>query len=439
MAKRDLHVRLKVLVVSTVVWLLPLLGWTLNLGEIQLRSFLSQPLEADIPLINATTEELDTLQVSLATQDIFEQYGLARSPFLSNLQFEIVSNQSNQDILRITSENIMVEDSMTILLAFSWLGEQLIEEYNLQLQSDQSGEIYGPVNRGDTLWSLAELHLPPGIIVNQMMLAMYLANPNAFNGNINFMLEGSMLEIPGYAEANLVDPNEATEEAIRQNQEWSGLVGEGQFGLRLVPANSDTVAMTELEVQNTSLQAELEEARRLIEVQNSEIAELQVLLSTMEEIAATDAVQEEIIQPGNETDPASSSADSGTQQTTFLSRLINFLSSPFLLMGLGLGVLTATATWYLKHRNQVGNNSVRSWETLENQLKNDEVTSNESEESKLSESEITDVGMKLNLGRAYIDMRDEESARKVLEEVIEEGDSIQREEAKALLVALLLK
>jgi len=52
---------------------------------------------------------------------------------------------------------------------------------------------------------------------------------------------------------------------------------------------------------------------------------------------------------------------------------------------------------------------------------------------------VIDVAMKLDLGRAYIDMGDSESARKVLEEVIEEGNPTQQEEAKALLVGLLLK
>jgi pilus assembly protein FimV len=47
--------------------------------------------------------------------------------------------------------------------------------------------------------------------------------------------------------------------------------------------------------------------------------------------------------------------------------------------------------------------------------------------------------MNLDLGRAYIDMGDLEAARKVLEEVIEEGDAIQQKEAKTLLVGLLLK
>ena len=44
-----------------------------------------------------------------------------------------------------------------------------------------------------------------------------------------------------------------------------------------------------------------------------------------------------------------------------------------------------------------------------------------------------DMGTKLNLARAYIDMDDEEAARKTLEEIIVGGSDSEIEEAKALL------
>jgi pilus assembly protein FimV len=49
---------------------------------------------------------------------------------------------------------------------------------------------------------------------------------------------------------------------------------------------------------------------------------------------------------------------------------------------------------------------------------------------------MTEVGTKLDLARAYIDMGDPEGAKSILEEVLGEGDSGQRNEAKALIDAL---
>jgi pilus assembly protein FimV len=46
---------------------------------------------------------------------------------------------------------------------------------------------------------------------------------------------------------------------------------------------------------------------------------------------------------------------------------------------------------------------------------------------------LDEVGTKLDLARAYIDMGDPDGARSILEEVIEEGDESQRQNAHTLL------
>jgi pilus assembly protein FimV len=46
---------------------------------------------------------------------------------------------------------------------------------------------------------------------------------------------------------------------------------------------------------------------------------------------------------------------------------------------------------------------------------------------------MTEVGTKLDLARAYVDMGDPEGARSILNEVLEEGDSAQQQEARKLL------
>jgi pilus assembly protein FimV len=58
------------------------------------------------------------------------------------------------------------------------------------------------------------------------------------------------------------------------------------------------------------------------------------------------------------------------------------------------------------------------------------------EEAALDPQTMTEVGTKLDLARAYIDMGDPEGARSILEEVLEEGDSNQRREAQGLIDAL---
>jgi pilus assembly protein FimV len=65
----------------------------------------------------------------------------------------------------------------------------------------------------------------------------------------------------------------------------------------------------------------------------------------------------------------------------------------------------------------------------------DEPTGTESY-SPLDPQTMTEVGTKLDLARAYIDMGDPEGARSILEEVLSEGDAGQRSEAQSLIDAL---
>ncbi len=58
------------------------------------------------------------------------------------------------------------------------------------------------------------------------------------------------------------------------------------------------------------------------------------------------------------------------------------------------------------------------------------------EEVGLDPQTMTEVGTKLDLARAYIDMGDPEGARSILEEVLDEGDSNQRREAQGLIDVL---
>ena len=67
------------------------------------------------------------------------------------------------------------------------------------------------VVRGDTLFRIAGKVRQPGATLNQTVLALYRANPDAFlEGNINQLLVGRTLTVPNREVALAVDPAEAT-------------------------------------------------------------------------------------------------------------------------------------------------------------------------------------------------------------------------------------
>ena len=84
-----------------------------------------------------------------------------------------------------------------------------------------SGDVY--VESGATLWGITTRMRPDSrLTMNQTMLAIFEANPQAFEGNINRLKAGVMLRIPSADEIFQIDRTAAFNEAKRQNEEWSG-------------------------------------------------------------------------------------------------------------------------------------------------------------------------------------------------------------------------
>ena len=66
------------------------------------------------------------------------------------------------------------------------------------------------VKRGDTLGGIARANLPPGVTLNQMLIALYRANQDAFiRENVNLVRAGRILHIPTAEEAGAVPADEA--------------------------------------------------------------------------------------------------------------------------------------------------------------------------------------------------------------------------------------
>lgn len=83
-------------------------------------------------------------------------------------------------------------------------------------------DTYGPVAAGETLWSIAQYARPDdSVSMNQMMLALLHANPDAFiDQNINRLKKGAILRIPGNEEALAVAAVDAAERVREQMQAW---------------------------------------------------------------------------------------------------------------------------------------------------------------------------------------------------------------------------
>src|SRR5690349_12071977 len=102
----------------------------LGLGQLQVKSGLSQPLVAEIPIISATPAELEQLDVRLASPDAFARVGLDLPVELSqNLQFSLGKNAAGQPVVRITTPNRFTEPFLSFLIEADWGRGKVTREY----------------------------------------------------------------------------------------------------------------------------------------------------------------------------------------------------------------------------------------------------------------------------------------------------------------------
>lgn len=97
--------------------------------------------------------------------------------------------------------------------------EQAAQEHRQVAKATPVGQ-YGPVEHGETLSAIASSVLHDGVTLDQMMIALYASNPQAFSGNINVLYEGAILDIPAAHEPAQLTPDTATAEVVRQTRVW---------------------------------------------------------------------------------------------------------------------------------------------------------------------------------------------------------------------------
>lgn len=165
---------------------------------------------------------------------------------------------------------------------------------------DAGGGSMHVVQRGETLSAIASSEAGAGANTprtRSLMVAIYQANPRAFEKNMNVLHSGALLRIPDAAQAAAVSPSEAAAEIGRQYAAWrssSGAAaapsGERPGRLKLVtPSESPSVGATpgaapgaevgQLQGRVHDLEGQLAESKRLLDLKNADLAHLQEQLA----------------------------------------------------------------------------------------------------------------------------------------------------------------
>lgn len=112
---------------------LPSAAFALGLGDIRLLSPLGQPLEAQIGLLDATPDALQSLQVGLASQDTFARYGLSWPQYLSGVHAKVVRTADGREVVELSSDAPITDPVVTLLVEANWDRGRLYREYTVLL------------------------------------------------------------------------------------------------------------------------------------------------------------------------------------------------------------------------------------------------------------------------------------------------------------------
>ncbi len=349
--------------------LLPGVSLALGLGDVHLNSPLNAPLDAEIELVNATPEDLATLDAKLASKETFARYGLEWPPFMANITVTRDRSASGAQVLRIKSQETVTEPFLTLLIEASWARGRLVREYTVLLDppvfapnavaaapvpapsvgaSETTGQIarqapaaqpqapdtqYAPVGggdsyevqRGDSLSAIARrLSASTGARTDQLMVSIFRNNSTAFDGDMNRLHAGAVLRIPSGSEIAAVSPSEARAEISRYAGSWTSS-GSSSGRLRLVPPSESAASagsgtdnsaeVSALQNRVRELEGQVNESKRMLELRNTELADLQAKLAASQQAAAQPAPTPPVEQPAATPEPVAPTTAPSEQPT----------------------------------------------------------------------------------------------------------------------------
>ncbi|MBU3557712.1 pilus assembly protein FimV [Polynucleobacter sp. Ross1-W9] len=206
-----------------------LLGWSsfasaISLGAPQLQSRPGEPLRVEIPIRVGTDEQgaLSSLNVAMPNKAAYERLGISQKILELNPQAMVYRNRQEKLMVLVETVNSvpMTDDPfLDVLVNLNWSSGSLTKTFTLLLGDVQKVT----VKPGQTLSEIAAIMTPQldGATLDQTMMALYKANPDAFaSGSINRLAAGAELSKPSQALLRSISPAEASQFVADANEQW---------------------------------------------------------------------------------------------------------------------------------------------------------------------------------------------------------------------------
>ncbi|HSO07971.1 MAG TPA: FimV/HubP family polar landmark protein [Pelomicrobium sp.] len=251
-------------------------GHAAGLGKLNLQSALGESLKAEIDIVALKPGELESLAARVATPETYKQANVEYQGAVATIRAKIES-VGGRPVIRLSSTQPINEPFLNVLVELTWDQGSVLREYTLLLDPPTytppqaaapvtkgaeaksieqqkpaapaaapapapapapaakaapapgpapaaygaTADTYGPVVRGDTLSGIAERIRHPGASLEQMLSALFRANPDAFVGNnMNRLKTGPVLKVPSRDEVMAIEQKEAVKEFRTQVADW---------------------------------------------------------------------------------------------------------------------------------------------------------------------------------------------------------------------------
>ncbi|MEC9340580.1 MAG: FimV/HubP family polar landmark protein, partial [Pseudomonadota bacterium] len=260
--------------------LAPLSAYALGLGSIEVKSSLTETMDAVIEVVGAEPGDAAGMRVRLAPPEQFRRAGIDRGFHLTNLRFAVEEEPDTElPYIKVTSRQALKEPLLNFIVELASNDGLVFKEYVVFLDPPGlpssvaplvapmappaesatqalppglppattaaseappqavAGEAiardssYGPTHEGDTLWKIASHYASSANEINPLMMAIVEANPSAFiGGNAHGLLPGQVLRLPDQAAVDAISNAEAIAALRRQESAWRTASGRSSDG-----------------------------------------------------------------------------------------------------------------------------------------------------------------------------------------------------------------
>lgn len=235
----------------------PISTFAVGLGSVNMTSALGEPLNASIELLSMTPAELSSLQAKIDSEAAYVEQGLTRLAVHDEIKLRIIKDAGN-NILKLTSNSVIADPVLDLLVVVGWSNGRVSRQYTVLLDppsynpaatqtqapatnqfdnasikktntdsANQSQSAASPAQEhltksGDTLYKVARRMQPAGVDLNKVLVALFEANRDAFDGkNMNRLKVGKILQAPSEDALNTMTDKHANSEIKLQTADWN--------------------------------------------------------------------------------------------------------------------------------------------------------------------------------------------------------------------------